>query len=356
MDELSSWDDAASDSGPGSLTGSESEDDCELSFVDPDDISDLDPEPEGVAELAEPFTVEPAIGDPTGVDSSSAEPKLAARKSASFLDDLSSEECDQSACEVAGDALDGLSDGDVASAPSCSVEEGRLRGRTNLRNYDGPKTMSDVIAAAPTSDLRRTLKREFSKVSKAAEAASSQCEALATVHNRSSAFHLDERVVANPKATPGRSSTWRHGKTILVDSVIKEGFTRLGCSRGHRFRATSHGLDCAAICALAHDWKQEAYVEAWHSSITTQAEPALWAVLLRNMDATPVHVRFGTLADLIKPVSRYWWRDVLSPATRTTPAVCGSATLLSYEEYMKRGIAREPNAGYPPVLIIVIRW
>lgn len=84
-----------------------------------------------------------------------------------------------------------------------------------------------------------------------------------------------------------------------------------------------------------------------------------WLVIERAWDETPLSVNFGKLADLARPIARYWWRGISASAKASTHVQPPTDTTdssawrqLTYEEYCHR----KPNdrskaSGAQPLIL-----
>jgi hypothetical protein len=80
--------------------------------------------------------------------------------------------------------------------------------------------------------------------------------------------------------------------------------------------------------------------------ITTRAEvtPFLW--IGWAWDETPLHLKFGYVSELLRPLARFWWHDATAPGATT------QWRLITYEEYCRRKLGQKVVGGVLQVMAL----
>ncbi|CAK0899533.1 unnamed protein product, partial [Prorocentrum cordatum] len=145
-----------------------------------------------------------------------------------------------------------------------------------------------------------------------------------------------------------------HANQWTLSGTLQYAFSRIGGNFAGLARTSHRELDAVATTALSHRSRLGDHIRQWRLALETGTCSASWAIVHRAFDLTPMTLNFGCCADLIRPVARFWWRDVAKCASGT-PSV--RSELISYSEYQRRGLAkgREPRAGVLHIMAQTLR-
>ena len=196
---------------------------------------------------------------------------------------------------------------------------------------------------------RRRYTRHSAKATKQLQEERVRLAGTATALNRH-AIRVGELAVADsslrrlPDDSIGGNrthATCPRSRVYLPEAILRLAFARLGQLTGRRQRQYHHELDFAACVSLCHSATENQFSRTSRLAITSGAREVSWMSKQSALDTTPIKVHFGKLADLLKPVCKYYWRN-----TSSTVAVDQQKWVkLSHEEYKARGMSREPYSG-----------
>jgi len=238
-------------------------------------------------------------------------------------------------------ALHVLSDDDVdggGDAEHGGEEEHAPGGRP----FPAPKTFRETaVAAGVPARARKRVHKKFAKVTgyqqHALNTQSSYAEAIANEYNVS---QLSVGTLALPSSSLG-SDIPRHTQKWNCTGIETKALERVGQIITKGTRVSHRELDYVSILKFSHDDAETDLLREAYCSIECGAQVVPWLSKTFNWDGTPVKLSFGKLADLLRPVCKYFWR--------ATPASLGvdnqKWVKLSFKEYQERGMSKEPNRG-----------
>ena len=117
-------------------------------------------------------------------------------------------------------------------------------------------------------------------------------------------------------------------------------------------------LDAASLVGLAQQAHQDRCLDEIAHAIEVQpigSRRFPWLWLDRSWDETPQDIGFGSLAEFLRLVAKFWWRDAVGDGPGAGVATWHQ---LSYEEFVRRGLSREPKHGTVQIMAqqARLRW
>ena len=160
--------------------------------------------------------------------------------------------------------------------------------------------------------------------------------------------------IKKPRNKKGQlGNVWRHSRAWTLRGTIRLAFSCLGGSSPSQ-KQTRRELDAIAATSLAYTSYVEAQAACSAMHLRSGSLKPKWLLVERALDATPAKLKFGKLRPLLSPCARYWWRDLVKPATRNAgPPLMKDDPLwipIDYNEWKRRMGSREPKSGTLEVL------
>ena len=149
-----------------------------------------------------------------------------------------------------------------------------------------------------------------------------------------------------------------HPSTWTATGTLRLAFGRLGSTVSKRQCRSRRCLDAAALVGLAQQAHQDRCLHEIAHAIEVQpigSRRFPWLWLDRSWDETPQDIGFGSLAEFLRPVAKFWWRDAVGDGPGAGVATWHQ---LSYEEFVRRGLSREPKHGTVQIMAqqARLRW
>ena len=216
-----------------------------------------------------------------------------------------------------------------------------------------------LLQPVPDSLLRRRLKRAFQVDSKRSRIVELQLEERdAKIRSQWSRRRLHEGDCLAPRGDMLSAQQLRRANeerrrqrvaevmttktegTVYANRATEEGllfnaFSSIGGNKKTCLRTLHREIDLLAIAALASRWDQNEKVKMWKLDVMAEKPP--WLHITRGYDLQSLMMQFGKLADIARPVAKYWWYDVASNTTDQKQAASdGAWRQLSFEEYKRR--------------------
>jgi hypothetical protein len=190
-----------------------------------------------------------------------------------------------------------------------------------LANVNANRTFDDWISLLPpgNSVVKKRLRVKWKGLERRRQAESSMAQsafvALARVHNRRQlrrGQRVDVNLTVRTKRT--RWSTKTHTNAWTVRGTTRLAFSCVG-ARAHRgAQPTCRACDAVALVSYACQSHELGISSFTIRSLRFGWRRALWAINTRELDATPVRVRFGRmLQSMLSDIARYWHRDKSKP-------------------------------------------
>jgi len=125
---------------------------------------------------------------------------------------------------------------------------------------------------------------------------------------------------------------WSPGGTLEL------AFNSIGGNVATLSRFSKRELDAMSVVAIAARREQADNVKSFKLDLVVNPEHRPpWIRIERGWDLQSINVRFGILADLARPVAKYWWYDVAKNDTDQLRAPSeGTWRQLTFEEYKRR--------------------
>jgi hypothetical protein len=251
---------------------------------------------------------------------------------------------------VESSGLDDLSDGSGGLSPS-DDEGGIVHGGGHALHAQ--RQFRDYIAQLPPVERRNALRshqRHVLRLERAVEKRKTAHDAVAQRWNAKALRH-GERLQAS-----GGQTDFLHPRSWSAAGVCDFALRRIGTTHGKLQRLSHRGLDALACVALALARYQEDHVKQFLLSLVSGVVKPSYIWIQRSWDETPVNAKFGLCTDLARPIARYWAYEGEMVGSSSSSQGCW--VRLTHEEYIRRGLGREPSSGSLQMMAqtIVVHW
>ena len=232
-------------------------------------------------------------------------------------------------------------------APRTTVHEGRRNANVGVE-----RTVDEWLSMVPRENkakgfykrnMKRRIKGDIAQTASQHSKMSVALHSLAGAYNRSKLRRGDRadvgRVIGKTKTN---QQQWRHRQSWTAVGTIRLALRQIGARTTQAARITHREIDAIAAVSLSAEDHLDQAAKTLYEGIRCRAMATPWLLQCRHMDATPVKVRFGSLADMLSPFSRYWIHDKSKP--RGQQWTCTAA-----EELIARGV-HLPKVGIMELL------
>ena len=249
--------------------------------------------------------------------------------------------------DVSNDDLDVTYEEDDWDAPRATVHEGRRNANVGVE-----RTVDEWLSMLPREikakgfykrNMKRKIKGDIARTTSQHSKMFVALHSLAGAYNRSKLRRGDRadvgRIIGKTKTIQQR---WRHRQSWTAVGTIRLALRQIGARTTEAARITHREIDAIAAVSLSAEDHLDQAAKTLYEGIRCRAMATPWLLQCRHMDATPVKVRFGALADMLSPFSRYWIHDKSKP--RGQQWTCTAA-----EELIARGV-HLPKVGIMELL------
>ena len=208
--------------------------------------------------------------------------------------------------DVLSDASGASNQEDDFDAPRAIVHGGRRNAKVAVE-----RTVDEWLSMLPREikaesfykrNLKRRIRGDSAQTAVQHSKMSVALHSLAGAYNRSKLRRGDRadvgRVIGKTKTNQQR---WRHRQSWTAVGTIRLALRQIGARTTEAARITHREIDAIAAVSLSAEDHLDQAAKTSHEGVQCRAMATPWLLQCRHMDATPVKVKFGGLADMLSP-------------------------------------------------------